>query len=171
MGVVGLIIGLVGGWFIGHRTAGTSGSYSSSTAMLVDYKNGSVVAQGQNSASAGALSVNSAPSEESNSAILVMDQGAGSVATVASVETDVPVWVVIREDKNGVVGNILGATRVDAGASNNIVITLLRSTVAGQTYRVVLFKDDGDKKFDHAIDIPLTSGGVLISKAFKTFVQ
>ena len=162
IGVAGLVVGLVLGWFIGQAGRGTKeiprGEDESEKSAVTDN-------------SLNALLANSSPSQESDSAIFVIDQGAGSVATVASVETDVPVWVVVREDKNGVVGNILGASRIDSGASNNIVIHLLSPTVAGKIYRVVLFKDDGDRKFDYQVDIPLTSDGVLISKSFKTSAQ
>lgn len=161
IGIVGLIVGLVFGWLIGNGGWGTK-------TVSKDGGTSEGLVTGN---SFNALLANSSPSQESDSAILVVDQGAGSVATVASVETDVSAWVVVREDKNGVVGNILGASRIDSGASNNIVIYLLIPTIAGKTYRVVLFKDDGDKKFDYQVDVPLTSNGVLISKSFKTSAQ
>ncbi|MEK7390681.1 MAG: hypothetical protein AAB635_00915 [Patescibacteria group bacterium] len=162
IGIVGLIVGLVLGWLMGNGGWGTK--------EVPRDDDGSEKAAGTEN-SLNALLANSSPSQESDSAIFVVDQGAGNVATVASVETDVSAWVVVREDKNGVVGNILGASRVDSGASNNIVIYLLVPTTADKTYRVVLFKDDGDRKFDYRIDVPLTSGGVLISKSFKTLAQ
>lgn len=160
-GVVGLVIGLVFGWLIGN------GGWGTKTVP----KDGGATEGTVTRNSFNALLANSSPSQESDSAILVVDQGAGSVATVASVETDVSAWVVVREDRNGVVGNILGASRIDSGASNNIVIYLLVPTVAGETYRIVLFKDDGDRKFDYQVDVPLTSNGVLISKPFRTSAQ
>ena len=164
-GVVGLIVGLVIGWFIGHGSFGvTADSKDVSEENTQEEINSAISAE--NEKISDALFANSSLSQESDSAILVNDQRAGSVVTVASVETDASVWVVVREDKDGVVGNILGASRVDSGASNNIVINLLRPTVVGQTYRIVLFKDDGDSKFDYKIDVPMTSDGTLISRPF-----
>lgn len=169
IGVIGLILGLVLGWLIGRDAVVVNApdrnaeeTANQETSMMVDV-NGSQIQD--------ALFKESMMSHESDSAILVNDQGAGSVATVASVETDVPAWVTVREDMNGVVGNILGASRVDAGSSNNIVINLLRPTEAGKTYRVVLFMDDGDRMFDHTKDAPIISDGVLVSQPFSVVAQ
>lgn len=171
IGVVGLILGLILGWLIGRDMPATE-SVRGTDVNVQDAKEGDTTSTMMPSGEMhDALSSSMTMSHESDSAILVNDQGAGSVVTVASVETDTSVWVTVREDNNGVVGNILGATRVDAGDSNNIVINLLRPTVAGKTYRIVLFKDDGDKKFDHKIDAPIVSGGVLVSQSFKTIAQ
>lgn len=162
-GVVGLILGLVLGWIVGNFGAGKSSVKNQNTGEPPMNASGIKLSD--------ALFANPLASRESQSAILVLDQGMGSVATVASVETDVAAWVVVREDNNGFVGNILGASRIDAGDSNNIVVELLRPTETGKTYHVVLFQDNGDKVFDHKVDLPLTSNGVLISKSFKTYSQ
>ena len=163
VGIVGVVVGLVLGWLIGHYGAVGKASVASSDPE----KNSVSTTMSTESKPTNALSTNSGVSEESQSAILVRDQGAGSVVTVASVETDASVWVVVREDNNGVLGNILGASRIESGASNNIVVNLLRPTLSGKTYQIVLFKDDGNKLFDYKVDVPLTSNGVLISKPFR----
>ncbi len=170
-GVVGLIVGLVIGWFIGSSGPSTS---ADSKEIINDDSQEELELSAtvdRNEKISDALFTNSSLSQESDSAILVNDQGAGSVVTVASVETDASVWVVVREDKDGVVGNILGASRVDSGASNNIVVNLLRPTIAGQTYRIVLFRDNGDSLFDYKVDVPMTSEGVLISRPFTVSFQ
>jgi hypothetical protein len=167
--VIGLVVGLILGWLIGHNMFGSkvvpvkSEDTTKNSAEVMPVEEGKP--------STNALVINSSLSEESNSAVMVKDQVAGASVSVASVETDASTWVVVREDKNGVLGNILGATRIDAGNSAHVVVSLLRSTVVGQTYQVVLFKDDGDKKFDHKIDVPLTSDGVLIAQSFKALAQ
>ncbi len=166
--VIGLVVGLILGWLIGHNTFSSKNVVNNGDgADNVNSENMMVTEEKPSNA----LVVNSSPSEDSDSAVVVADQGAGAVVSVTSVETDTAVWVVVREDKNGVLGNILGATRIDAGNSNNVIVSLLRPTVAGQTYQVVLFKDDGDKKFDHKIDVPLTSEGTLIAESFTVSAQ
>jgi len=169
--VVGLVVGLIIGWFIGRGSLGENNSQKAGEVSdNLETTNGISLEMTDRTGSApviDALRANSSPSQESESAIFVLDQMAGNTATVASVETDHSSWVVIREDKNGVLGNILGASRVDAGASNSIVVSLLRPTVAGAVYQVVLYKDNGDSQFDYRADVPLTSNGVLISKSFS----
>lgn len=167
IGVIGLILGLVLGWFIGRDVSAPDmpardEQNEESVIGNVEFNGGQV---------RDALFADSMVSYEGSSAILVNNQGAGSLVTVASVETDVATWVTVREDMNGVVGNILGAARVDAGASNNIVIELLRPTEVGKTYRVVLFRDDGDRQFNHETDSPITYNGVLVSQSFSVVAQ
>lgn len=170
--VIGLVVGLVLGWLIGHNTFTSTTVVQEDTEATDDLGSFDDISdEGDRSSSSNALTTNSSPSAESDSVVMVVDQGAGGVVSVASVETDASVWVVVREDKNGVLGNILGATRIDAGNSNNVVVNLLRPTVAGQVYQVVLFADDGDKKFDHKIDVPLTLDGTLIARSFKALAQ
>lgn len=172
IGIIGLIVGLVLGWMIGRGNASApvamSGDKMESENMMMSDKNGS---DEMVKNTANVLFSNSMMSEESDSAIMVADQGAGSVATVGSVETDASAWVAVREDMNGMPGNVLGAARVDAGESRNIVIRLLRPTEAGKTYQINLFKDNGDRVFDYKVDALMTSGGELISQSFAVFAQ
>lgn len=169
--VIGLVVGLILGWLIGHNTFSSNNSKNASVQSEQTTTSFTETMPLEEGRSSNALVVNSSLSEESNSAVMVRDQAAGASVSVASVETDASTWVVVREDKNGVLGNILGAARIDAGNSSQVVVSLLRPTIVGQTYQVVLFKDDGDKKFDHKIDVPLTSDGVLIAQPFKVFAQ
>lgn len=165
VGIVGLVLGLVLGLVIGNSGAGVKSPLLNSAKIDKDasitedtkLKNGLTMIS----------DIPSGTSVESQSAILVNNQLAGDLVTVASVETDTMSWVVVREDSNGILGNILGASRIDSGDSNNIVVPLLRPTVAGQTYKIVLFEDNGDRVFDHKIDLPMTSGGVLITSTFS----
>lgn len=113
-----------------------------------------------------ALAIGSGLSAPSVAAITVGDQKAGESVLVSLVSTDAPAWLALRENNNGLVGNILGARRVDVGTTGNVDIPLLRSTQAGKSYFVVLFKDNGDKVFDFKTDPPMTADGTLISKMF-----
>jgi len=172
IGVIGLIVGLVLGWMIGRGN-------SSAPVAMNDKENESeniVISDVTNSDgiiknTANVLFSNSTMSEESDSVIMVVDQGAGSITTVGSVETDTSVWVAVREEMNGMPGSVLGAARVDAGENRNIVVRLLRPTEAGKMYQINLFKDNGDRKFDYKVDALMTSGGELISQSFKVSAQ
>lgn len=163
-GIIGLVVGFILGWWVGDKLIASQAS--------VKVQNQDESSNIEDSKNLDNTSLSDAiRSQESNSAILVVDQNVGSTVAVASVETDVSAWVAVREDKNGILGNILGASRIDAGDSSNIIVNLLRPTVAGETYQVVLYQDDGDREFNHKIDLPLTSDGILISKSFKVFAN
>ena len=93
----------------------------------------------------------SAPSEY----ITVNNQAAGSAVTVGSATLSTNGWIVVHEERNGFIGNALGAKRKDAGTHQNIVIPLLRDTQENTRYWIVLYSDDGDKQFNLAADFPL----------------
>ncbi len=163
-GAVALVAGLIIGWFIGHgsapKTAMTGGNN-----MVAD--SNSAMNENKNTDDSSMAGEDSSMSSDTDAAVMVSDQTAGDAVTVASVETSKPTWVAVREDNNGVMGNILGASRVDAGASNNIVVNLLRPTMAGKDYFVVLFTDNGDRTFDYKTDMPVDSNGSPFSQTFK----
>ncbi|PIR47042.1 MAG: hypothetical protein COV07_01040 [Candidatus Vogelbacteria bacterium CG10_big_fil_rev_8_21_14_0_10_45_14] len=96
--------------------------------------------------------------------VSVGNQMAGSkVMTVA--KTGATTWVVVHEDRNGEPGNILGARRVEAGTTTTEVM-LLRGTVAGGKYYVMLHSDNGDGKFDYKLDLPILEGGMAVMSSF-----
>lgn len=111
----------------------------------------------------------SAENEEDN-LLMVADQSAGNRVTVAKISLADAGWVVIHEGRAGKPGNILGALRVDPGAHSGLVVELLRETVGGQAYYAMLHSDNGDKKFDHAVDLPMSgeSGSALMQKFMVT---
>ncbi len=84
--------------------------------------------------------------------ISVSDQAAGEMVTLGRVDMTVDGWVVVHEDRDGAPGNILGAQRFDAGSYSGGSVELLRPTVAGGKYYVMLHADDGDKMYDHTLD-------------------
>mgnify|MGYP001555585875 CR=1 FL=1 len=84
--------------------------------------------------------------------LAVHDQSSGSTVFVDAVEVPAPgVWVAVQELRDGSLGNILGAARVTAPAAH-VTVSLLRATVPGTAYAVVLYRDNGDKEFDAATD-------------------
>lgn len=75
-------------------------------------------------------------------------QSAGSVVAVSRVNVPPPgVWVVVGELREGMVWRALGAARV-RDTTNDIRVDLLRPTVSGEQYAVLLYRDDGDEVFE-----------------------
>jgi hypothetical protein len=99
-------------------------------------------------------------------AIVVGQQDAGKVVEVSAVSMAKSGWVVVHEIKSGVVANALGAARREVGEYTDVTVHLLRGTVAGGEYAVVLYEDNGDKSFNLASDVPVTNsnGGFVMQK-------
>lgn len=105
--------------------------------------------------------------------ISVANQRAGNTIVIANVTLPEASWVVIREDRAGEPGNILGAGWLLSGMHTDVSVDLLRTTVGGEKYYAVLYKDvGGDKKFDHTIDTPiLTEEGKPATATFETLAS
>ena len=97
--------------------------------------------------------------------IAIVDQKAGAVVVLeaATYPADKG-WVVVRDYANSAAGNILGAARFNvADGLTALTVHLLRNTVAGKTYQVSFYTDNGDKVFDVTDDTQIEG----ISKTFK----
>mgnify|MGYP000854644763 CR=1 FL=1 len=102
-----------------------------------------------------------------NNAIAADAQKAGTTATINMITLSVPGWVAIHEDRNGSLGNILGAARFEPGIHLGVV-ELLRPTIAGSKYHAVLYQDNGDRGFNTAEDAPIKDGsGKVIETVFE----
>ncbi len=116
-------------------------------------------------------SFDATPNNSSNGEYLfsVVDQSAGGVVYVSSLIFPKESWIAVREDNDGVMGNILGAYRYPIGEHTGAV-ELLRDTQPGQTYYVVIYIDDGDKDFDHKKDTLLIDNeGNATAAIFRTY--
>jgi hypothetical protein len=101
------------------------------------------------------------------SSIVVKDQPAGLRVVIDSVTLEGSGWVAIHEDRDGELGNILGAQRFDAGTYKGLV-DLLRNTVEGGVYYAVIYSDDGDNLFDHKKDSLVTGkDGNVVKSTFN----
>lgn len=100
---------------------------------------------------AASSTVSSLPPDSGD--VAVADQAAGQSVAIESVTVRPPgVWVAVQEvNEDGTLGNVLGAALVGHPASN-VNVPLLRPTLAGQEYAVVLYRDDGNGQFDLAND-------------------
>ena len=88
------------------------------------------------------------PADKSGT-LAVSNQPAG-MTVVVDTETVPPpgVWVAVRDvNTDGTLGNILGAARAH-GPVANFSIPLLRATVPGTQYAVILYRENGDGVFD-----------------------
>lgn len=85
----------------------------------------------------------------------VSSQKPGSAVTIDFVEIEKPGFVVIRADKSGALGEILGESALlPAERSEKIRIDLFRPMREGETLRAALYADDGDDIFDASKDGP-----------------
>lgn len=96
--------------------------------------------------------------------VQVEDQKASQTIELASATYPVSEgWIGVRQYDNEKLGYILGVARFSE--EQGLVpseIPLLRSTTAGKTYAIVIFKEDGDRKFN-------LGGDVQIDTVFDTF--
>lgn len=92
--------------------------------------------------------------------IVVKDQSAGDRVEIENIDASEILWVAVREEKDGVPGNILGAQKVFAGAGQKVTVELLRPTISGGAYRVMLYNDVGDPAFNYREDVAVEGVGV-----------
>lgn len=96
--------------------------------------------------------------------IAIENQAAGTSVSIGNATYPVSEgWIGVRDYTDGELGLILGVARFSE--EQGLVpdaITLLRSTRAGKEYAVVIFTEDGDRKFNLA-------GDVQIDTVFDTF--
>jgi hypothetical protein len=134
-GAAGFVIGVavVGAWDVESRLGESRGALPAPVATSTE------------------SSATSSAAVASSGLISVTDQAPGSSATVQAVNVNANVWVAVVEVKGGSLGNVLGARFVTAPATD-VVVPLLRPTVPGSTYAVVLYRDNGDRSFSLASD-------------------
>ncbi|MBU6323222.1 MAG: hypothetical protein KGI41_01245 [Patescibacteria group bacterium] len=132
-------------------------------------------APGTGADTVSAASATSTPSlpQDASGAVSVKDQAAGDSVIVESVTVPPPgVWVVVHEYHGSERGNALGARYV-RGPSINVVVPLLRATVQGGTYAVVLYRDNGDGAFnlaDDSVYVDFDTGQPVVAP-FSTFAN
>ncbi len=114
---------------------------------------------------------------EGKNSFVVADQPSGDVVIVSMISLETSGWVAVHEEiktnidgeSKIVLGNILGASRFNAGQYFGEKIGLLRGTIEGQTYVVVLHADNGDSYFDYTKELPMKNlSGDLFTTEFLT---
>lgn len=142
IGAVVIVVLLGGWWLFMSKPSDDAGTNATTTPNSTTTTNGSTTTGG---------STATATTTASGETLAVSNQAGGSTVSVGNMNLTRESWVAVRDSKS-----ILGAARFNAGTASGTV-KLLRPTVAGQTYQVVVYVDDGDKKFDFKVDA-LVSG-------------
>lgn len=101
------------------------------------------------------IATTSSMSTTTTTNLYLAPQTAGASVTVEHVRLTESGWIAVHEMKNGVPANVLGAVRRDAGDYTMVSVPLLRPTVSGGAYRVILYADNGDKEFSLRLDTPM----------------
>jgi hypothetical protein len=166
-GLVALVVIIGGGWLIARdRSGSTTGANATSTETVP----GSETSNVEPSTGAAPVVSESKPaaaiptSSASGETITVLDQPAGANVIVAEVNLTKPSWVAVRDTR----GWYPGAAWF-SGSQKSVVIPLMRNTEAGQSYEVVIFIDNGDKKFElrGGDTLLTTNSGTPVSATFK----
>ncbi len=157
--VLGVIIIILIGWLIArHRSASpVVGEMVNATSTAT------TTADSNTGADTGANAATRAPAETiSGAAVSAKDQKPGNTVEIAAVTLPQRGWVAVQDSK----GCTLGAALVQAGTSST-TIPLLRNTVAGDAYKVVLYIDNGNGAFDlHGDTLVDGPDGMPVSASF-----
>ena len=93
-------------------------------------------------------------------AVAVSNQAAGMSVALSSMSLTHATWIAVRDDMS-----ILGAAWFPSSATQGTV-ELQRATESGKSYRVVMYVDDGDKKFDMHKDQLITIDNGPVGSSF-----
>lgn len=163
-------------WF-GDGTTGKGGINATSTTATSSVTSIEDDSDEPSDTGSGFTSVVSIPidttpvSVNTTQAIVVENQKSGIKVSVASVTLSEPAWLAVTEMVEGGV-RILGAQLFDKGVTTNKDIELLRGTLAGRPYEVVIRTDNGDRAFDPKLDKPiLNANGMPLSASFVALEQ
>lgn len=155
--IIGLIIGFGSGAFWQERRL--ESAIAEDTASAVEKKEESVAAKKTGTIQAAAVGAGARKEDGATGAtggsqeVMVNDQAAGSVVLISQAVSAEPVWVAVREEKDGGLGNILGAAKIPGGTTVSVAVELLRPTSAGRKYFVVLYRDVGEAAFNYREDV------------------
>ncbi len=103
--------------------------------------------------------------------VSVVNQPFGLNAVVTDVALNRTTWIAVKEELANGTGNILGARRLGPGLYEQAEIRLLRSTVVGGQYAVLLYEDNGDLMFDHKTDTVVSELGQPVVAWFTALSQ
>lgn len=106
----------------------------------------------------------------SEKATLVVDQQMpGDTLLIKYMSIATSTWIVVREDRDGEPGHILGAARFrNQGEYRNEMMTLLQNIEEGKMYYAVAYNDNNGGEFDYQINTPRKGeNGKLIMVSFE----
>lgn len=154
--VVGLIIGFLVGWYW---------QKNSSQVTLIDSAQDNASTTAVLATSTVPALVTTYQTIDTPAFVSVDDQRAGGLVFIKHAEASKPTWIAVREVIDGSIGNIIGAEMV-TGATDDVPVTLLRPTKAGQKYAVFLYQDNGDGQFDFKTDLLIVQNNVPVATMF-----
>ncbi len=99
--------------------------------------------------------------------IKISEQNAGDLVVVDYAKYPEDFWLVVHDEINGRIMHALGARMKKAGEYKNINVPLLAPVKSGAKYWLVIYKDNGDGKFDFKNDFPAKSNSAIIMTNFK----
>lgn len=152
--IIGLLVGFAAGVFWQSRRAPISETMAATAAAKKEIAKTDTAAKDGSIPSVVDMGAN-AKTDESMTAkgLVVADQTAGGTVAVASIDAKEIIWVAVREETDGKLGNILGAQKVFIGDGQQATVELLRPTLAGKAYRVVAYRDVGAPAFNYREDV------------------
>ncbi|PIR86454.1 hypothetical protein COU13_00860 [Candidatus Kaiserbacteria bacterium CG10_big_fil_rev_8_21_14_0_10_43_70] len=159
--VAGILIGLFICYFFwsgGDRTVNIDGEASKENSSVnIDVQKGKGDANSR------------VPTGEKEASFTVEMQLAGDNVTVKNLVIPEAGWVVVHEFVEDTIANALGATRVDPGEYDIVIVELLRSSIPESTYVVTLYSDNGNREFEINADTPMVDNkGKVILMEFET---
>jgi len=158
--VVGLIVGFLFGWYW-HKSGDENALVENGVNNIATSTDLTAVL----STSTAPVPQNLYNTVSATDSVLVLDQKAGNLVFIQHIDASVPTWVAVRDVADGVVGNILGAEMITT-ATDDLPVTLLRSTVVGQKYAVFLYQEDGDGVFNFKKDALVMQSNTPVSAVF-----
>jgi hypothetical protein len=161
--IVGIIFVLlvIGAWYLGTTFKPAAGANGLATTTSTTTK--VVTTKPTTGSSATVVTAASQLVAAGGDMVTVKDQPAGDSVMVTSVTMPELGWVAVRDGN----GYTLGAALVTPGTHTNVLVPLLRVTVASGSYQVLLYSDDGDRQFDlHKDTLVTNSDGSVAGSSF-----
>ncbi len=95
--------------------------------------------------------------EIGDGSIKVLEQNAGASVILGAITLPTKSgWVVVRDDINGVPGNVLGAARYNADEGlSPLQVELIRNTEVGKSYQIMFYTQEGNPGFALGEDKPI----------------
>ncbi len=99
-------------------------------------------------------------------AVTASSQLAGDDVVIENARLTDAGYVVIHDDSAGTPGAIIGVSDAIVGEYENLVVSLNRASVEGETLYAMVHMDNGDGEFNAADDEPATEGDELVVSSF-----
>ena len=99
-------------------------------------------------------------------AVTASSQLAGDDVVIENARLTDAGYIVIHDDSAGTPGAIIGVSDAIVGEYENLVVSLNRASIEGETLYAMVHIDNGDGEFSAADDEPATEGDELVISSF-----